>query len=273
MTLGPIRDVLQSLAGLGRTLEIWWRDDDAVAATPALDRLLAMADRTGAPLGLAAIPASTEPSLPKRLRTAPHVDVLVHGLRHANHAPPRQKRAEFGAHRDPADLARDAQEALRISKDRFGPALLPVFVPPWNRIAPSLATELAGAGYLGLSTFGAPSDPSSLCEGVKRAESAGVLRIDTHLDPIDWRGTRGLVASERLADALRHASVSRDPVGLLTHHLVYDEALWSFTESLLELFRGHEAVCLVAPRVVWRRETLSQNCAGMRATGSAQADA
>ena len=40
----------------GLSLPIWWRDDDAIAPTPALERLLALAEQFEAPLHLAVIP-------------------------------------------------------------------------------------------------------------------------------------------------------------------------------------------------------------------------
>jgi hypothetical protein len=36
----------------------------------------------------------------------------------------------------------------------FGSRVLPVLVPPWNRIAPGLVPALPEIGYRGLSTFG-----------------------------------------------------------------------------------------------------------------------
>ncbi len=93
-----LRTALDRAARDGRAVRLWWRDDDAVAATPALDRLLSLAD--GRPLLIAAIPAGIEPSLGRRLARARNVRVAVHGLGHANHAPAGEKTAEFGPHRD-----------------------------------------------------------------------------------------------------------------------------------------------------------------------------
>ena len=43
----------------GRRLGLWWRDDDARAADPALERLLGLASRHGLPLTLAVIRRET----------------------------------------------------------------------------------------------------------------------------------------------------------------------------------------------------------------------
>jgi hypothetical protein len=50
-----------------RPATLWWRDDDAAEVTPALERLLALADATGVPLALAVVPGRLMPS-----RAAPH---------------------------------------------------------------------------------------------------------------------------------------------------------------------------------------------------------
>merc|ERR1711969_541138 len=76
----------------------------------------------------------------------------------------------------------------------------------------------------------------------KDAEAApGLRRINTHLDPIDWRGSRSLVAPDRLiaqfaadlADRREGRADAAEPYGLLTHHLVHDAAIWRFVADLL----------------------------------------
>ncbi len=64
----------------GRSATFWWRDDDAIAVTPALDRLLALAE--GIPVALAVIPGRVEASFAERLGRAPEAAVLQHGWRH-----------------------------------------------------------------------------------------------------------------------------------------------------------------------------------------------
>src|SRR5439155_22105520 len=67
----------------GRIAELWWRDDDAVTATPQLSELLRLAGEV--PLALAAIPAHARPELSAALFDAPQVSMLQHCWRHANH--------------------------------------------------------------------------------------------------------------------------------------------------------------------------------------------
>lgn len=243
-----LRAVLDKAAEAGRRVPLWWRDDDAVAATPALDRLLALA--AGRPIMIAVIPAGAEPSLGRRLEEERGVTLAVHGLAHANHAPPGQKAAEFGPHRPLSVLRRDAGEALRLARERLPEdRLLPVFVPPWNRIAPALAAELPGLGYTGVSTAGGKP-------------VAGLFRADADLDVIDWRGTRSLRDPETLLAAIAdHAAGGSDrPLGLLTHHLAHDEAVWSFLDELMPLLTHpsvlwHDPCDLFRPRVDGRVRT------------------
>ena len=243
-----LRAVLDDAGTRGTPVSVWWRDDDAVAATPALDRLLDLAETVEAPLLLAAIPAGIEPSLGARLRRAPRVRLAVHGLAHANHAAPGHKPAEFGADRPLARLMEDAAEGLRLARDRLpAEALLPVFVPPWNRLAPGLAAALPELGYRGLSSVPGP-------------EIDGLARADIVFDPIDWRGTRSLVEPDRLIDSLCRiaAGGAVSPVGLLTHHRVHDAAIWDFLVDLFATLFRHPAVTIRDPRHLFQAATLDE---------------
>jgi predicted glycosyltransferase len=246
-------EALARAADAGRVPAFWWRDDDAVAATPALDRLLAMARRCRAPVALAAIPARAEPSLRERLADEPLIQVLVHGLRHANHAPDLAKKAEFGPHRPLARLADDAARALEEAGARLGPGWLPVFVPPWNRVAPDLVPLLPRLGFCGLSAF----------KDRKAASPApGLVQANAHLDPIDWHGGGSLRDPAHVVAELSRAILARldggadaaEPIGILTHHLVHDPAVWHFCESLADRLAGRAGL-----RYLFATEVFSAN--------------
>jgi predicted glycosyltransferase len=232
----PLDDGLREAAELGRTIRFWWRDDDATAASRALSRLLGLSRSHDAPVALAVIPGKIETSLGEALSDAPAAAALVHGLRHANHAPGGEKKAEFGPHRPRTLMAKEAADALRVGAAYLGPRLLPVFVPPWNRVDPGLLPHLRQAGYRAISTF----------RDRDRAEpEPGLVQVNTHLDPIDWRGSRSLADPAALvrelaslvARRLRDPCDAGEPIGLLTHHLAHDESVWSFCEALMERLR------------------------------------
>jgi predicted glycosyltransferase len=236
----PLDEALRRAADQGQTITLWWRDDDAVAHTPALDRLLDLSQRFAVPLALAVIPAKVEPSLAERLDGAATAAILVHGLAHANHAPPGEKKAEFGPHRPIGRLRDDAADALVQARNKLG-RVLPLFVPPWNRLTPDLVGDLPALGYRGLSTFRSR---------LMREPAPGLLQVNTHIDPIDWLGTRGLADPGRLVrgfadlihSQLERQTDSEEPIGLLTHHLVHDEGVWIFCEALLERLAAHAFV-------------------------------
>lgn len=227
---------LDEVAQRGRRLELWWRDDDAVATGPALDRLLDLARRLAAPLALAVIPRDAQEPLARRIAAEPSVRVLQHGFAHVNHAPPGHKKIELGHAPLPVTL-----EDLRAGADRlarlFGAKVVPALVPPWNRIDDAVVQRLPALGFSGLSTFKPRPAPGPV---------EGLVQVNTHWDPVAWHGGGGLGDRVALLDALaqRARDVAADrvdpgePFGILTHHLVHDTWTWRFLEEVLALLVG-----------------------------------
>jgi hypothetical protein len=216
----------------GKTAQFWLRDDDAVEPTLELERLLVLAERHGVPLTLAIIPQDTGDALARRLGACRSVNVAVHGWSHTNFAGEGEKKQELGLHRAAGEVLSELEAGFEKLSALYPAAFTPVLVPPWNRIAASLIPELEGIGFRALSVFG--------------PEKQGPIQlINTHADIMDWHGTRGGRADEAiLADIvkrLRDTFISGGTMGLLTHHLVHDEAAWSFIDRLLALTRGHPA--------------------------------
>jgi hypothetical protein len=209
----------------GREAMLWWRDDDAVDVTPALERLIALQHETAAPLSLAVVPAHATEALAGRLAGEPAVDVLQHGYAHVNHASAGEKKAERPAMIVLGDLGTGWMALERL----FGARALNVLVPPWNRIAPPLVPALPEIGYRGLSTFGAR---------LRTEPVRGFRQINTHLDLIDWKGGRGFVGIDAALDTLVRAlqtsrTTTAEPIGVLSHHLAMDAGAWDFLLSLL----------------------------------------
>jgi hypothetical protein len=211
----------------GRTPRFWLRDDDAVEPTAALERLVGLTRAAGVPLALAVIPAHTGAPLAQELAGAAHVTVAVHGWSHANHAPEGAKKQELGAHRPAGVVCAELAESLAILAALHGEKVVPVLVPPWNRIDRALISRLPELGFVGLSVFGKPF-------------AAPVAVVNSTVDIIDWHTTRGcsdhaVLASEIVAQ-LREAfdDQAAAPIGVLTHHLVHDDSAWDFLERLFE---------------------------------------
>jgi hypothetical protein len=213
-----------------RLLPIWWRDDDAVEPTPALYRLTGLASTLGLPVHIAVIPKPAQPSLAEFCAGQDQVIPLVHGWQHLSHAPDGHKKAEFGHPR--ATALGDAGRAIDRMKLLFSDLFLPIFVPPWNRLDTALLPELAPLGYTAVSTY--------LPRKSKWA-APGLAQINTHIDPIFWRGGRGLVPPDDLIAHIVQLLQNRrqgitdaaEPMGFLTHHLVHTQDIWDFTQSCL----------------------------------------
>jgi hypothetical protein len=229
---------LDAWARAGRTATFWWRDDDAVAPTPALKRLLRLAGRHRTPIALAVIPRPAVKSLFDRLADHANVRVLQHGYEHANHAPAGAKKCELGRDRPrQAVWAELKQGRAKLKKQAPARLLLDVMVPPWNRIDPGVAAGLHALGFKGLST-----------DKPRRAlhDPAGLVRANTHIETIDWTNRRFIGEKSALRQTVRHLSARRrgqadggEPTGLLTHHLAHDEAGWRFIDRFLGFTAGH----------------------------------
>ena len=116
----------------GVSAPMWWRDDDAIEHTPALDRMFLLSAKHRVPLGLAVIPAKAKSTLADRLRDEALIEVLHHGFMHNNHEPKGERASEFGRNRPPArSLAEMAEGGQMLSSFQ---RTVPIFVPPWNRL-------------------------------------------------------------------------------------------------------------------------------------------
>lgn len=249
----PLNAVLERARDQGCPIRFWWRDDDAVAHTPALDRLLTLARRYDAGIGLAVIPCDLHASLASRLMDESSAFALVHGWSHDNHAPGETKKAEFGPHRSVGTMAAEAQRGLHVAREHLGAKLLPVFVPPWNRISGEMIPHLPHLGFAGLSTFTDRGGASP---------APGLLQINTHVDPIDWHGTRSAVGPQQIIAGLTEAIERRiggkadkdEPIGFLTHHLAHDEVIWMLSERLIAHL-AEQNITFLRPDVCFGMET------------------
>ncbi|WP_375229009.1 polysaccharide deacetylase family protein [Roseobacter sp. S98] len=224
----PLRQELARCRADGVDLPVWWRDDDAVAHTPALDRLDALSAKTALPVHIAVIPRPADETLVRAVRNSHNLIPLVHGWQHVSHSPEGVKKAEFGQPRHGAII--ELQAAIGRLHELFGTRLLPVFVPPWNRFDGGFCADLVRSGYGGISTF-LPRE--------EKTPAHGLTQVNTHIDPINWKGDRGLVSAQTLIDLTARTLSDRrtgltdpsEPLGLLTHHLVHTEEVWQFSEK------------------------------------------
>ena len=226
----------------GQRPRLCWRDDDARTATRRLHRLIVQAARAELPLCLAVIPDGLDPDLSVAVQPYEQIAVLQHGLRHVD---------DTGA---PSEFRPDepaAQVAARLTQgwsalEHF-PRRLPVYVPPWNALSPNVEAALPLSGHQAVSAWGGLSRPG---------------RVDVHLDLMRWRGGARFAGSERVLHRLagllrsrRRASLWEEPIGLLTHHLVHDEAAWRFLDQFLLFPPIQDCVDWPAPATLFHLET------------------
>jgi hypothetical protein len=245
----PLHAELDRWSEAGRQIRLWLRDDDAGVPSPALDRLAALGERFGLPVLLAVIPMLAEPALASALRSMPSLQPCQHGCWHRNHAPEGSKKSEFGALRAADDISAEIDTARRRLDDLFGAALLPVFVPPWNRIDPDHAALLPQLGFSGLSCF----------RGHGLGPAGGPRLGNTDLDIIDWGSRTGRQPEDLIAEACRLLAAKRitpvpdsDAFGVLMHHRDHDATAWSFLDAFLARATRHAAVIPTDPRSLFR---------------------
>jgi hypothetical protein len=230
-------DELDRWERAGRVAILWWRDDDAMTATPQLGDLLGLAE--GVPVALAVIPALARPELAAALHGTPQVTVLQHGWQHVNRAQ-HGKKSEYPEGRSTLAVAAEIGAGRARLKALFGARALAALVPPWNRFASEFLPLLCGNGIAGISTMASPKGA---------ALPPGLVAIDVHVDLVGWHGDRGFIgAGAALGALVNHLRASRlgavdsaGPIGILTHHLIMDGPTAAFLDRLITLTRAHAA--------------------------------
>ncbi len=219
-----------------RRFSFWLRDDDAVMPSKPLDRLISLTAQYDIPLTLAVIPEQTGQALKDRLMREHHVSVAVHGWSHRSYSTPPAKKQELGLDRGIDPVLSELREGHEKLQALYADRCLSMLVPPWNRIAPEIVPALPRLGFGCLSVFG-PESPAVL------------PLLNTHVDIMDWRGTRGGRPDDELLDEVANC-LERDPplnaIGLLAHHLVHDDQAWGFLDRFFRLTADH-------PACAWRR--------------------
>jgi hypothetical protein len=90
----------------------------------------------------------------------------------------------------------------------------------------------------------------------------GLLQVNTHLDPVNWRHDRSFIGESRaIADICNHLftrrtgkQASNEPTGILTHHLAQTEEVWAFIHKLMQNLSAHPAVEWLDARSIWVNE-------------------
>jgi hypothetical protein len=250
-------DELDRWEEAGHVATLWWRDDDAVAPSQALERLVSITRQV--PIALAIIPAAARAELAAWLTdrgaSAPgaRIDVLQHGWNHSNHSV-GEKKSEFPAERASADVAVELAEGRTRLTELFGTRALPVLVPPWNRFDDHHLPHLGRCGFSGISR----AKPRRRARPVP-----GVVEANVHVDVVAWAGGRKFIGEEAaLSSLIAHLRARRlglacadEPTGILTHHLIQDEPTEVFLQRLLDVSGAHVAAHWLAAIEIFVPET------------------
>jgi hypothetical protein len=151
-----------------------------------------------------------------------------------------RKKSEFPPERSCHAVASD----LAAGRDRltalFGARALAVLAPPWNRFDPCFLPLLTDCGIGAISRVKPRRTPWP---------APGIAEVNVHIDLVAWAEDRGFIGEESALGAIViHLRARRlgeldaqEPTGILTHHLVQDEATDTFLRRLVAVTRGHPA--------------------------------
>jgi hypothetical protein len=238
----PVDSVHQTLDQLEAPVDIFFRDDDAGWEDGRLLVLLDLFAHYEVPIDLAAIPCALSAGLSRELldrmdrtntssaRQNGHrggVHIHQHGYAHLNHE--RQgRKCEFGPSRDRASQREDIQRGRLRLQELMGPNIDSIFTPPWNRCTIETGECLV---ELGLQTLSRESSASPL-------GTPGLTELPvTH----DWfahrKGVR--LAQQEWMHSLASKLEGPQPVGIMLHHAIMDEAEMRSLAELLAVLAAH----------------------------------
>jgi len=245
-----LRRELDLWSASGNIATFWWRDDDAVSDSAQLHRLDALSRELNVPVAIAVIPAKLDDSLPRFLRGRDNFTVLQHGYSHTSYAALGVKKIEVGGERSTEVIKDELELGHRSLSSSFGQQFIPVLVPPWNRIEARTYGALVDAGFAGVSSMWARA---------KAHPIDGLLQINAHLDPVNWRHGRGFVGGYRaIAQINQHLYARRtgrgdavEPTGILTHHRDQNDEVWAFCRTLVQVLSRHPAVRWLDAKSIW----------------------
>jgi uncharacterized protein DUF2334 len=239
--LDPLR---QALDGASRPVECFFRDDDVGRRGDRLRDLLDLFAELALPLDLAVIPAELDPPAARELldrieRADGRLGLHQHGYAHVNHEPSGERKCEFGPSRRRDDQLRDIAAGRERLDALLGPAVEPIFTPPWNRCTTATGSCLVELGFelLSREARAAPLDAPGLRE----------LPVN-----VDWLKRRdGVRLRPGAVAALAAAAVERGgPVGVMLHHAEMDAAELETAAELLGLLAEHERTRCVRMRAI-----------------------
>ncbi len=233
-----------TLAKFAEPVQFWWRDDDAVEESTALNHLIDLQQRYNIALHLAVIPHHLKSTLLDSL--SPHDDiwVLQHGFSHQSYAAPQQRKIELGGECDPEQLRKQLAQGKHILEHAFPKQFLPIMVPPWNRVDDWVHPLLQSIGYSAWSGLASLSPSLNTKNIVDQLDNYPV-----HIDIMNWK-TRQFAGVEIVVNnIIQHLEKQRlsttsenKAIGLMTHHLVHDTSCQQFLDQFFAFSQTHSMI-------------------------------
>ena len=239
--LDPLREALDDAP---EPVVCFVRDDDVGWRPDRLGDLLDLVGELGLPVDLAVIPAALEERTARELaerieRSGGRLGVHQHGYAHVNHEPSGERKCEFGKARP-----REAQlHDIATGRERLGlllgPAVEPIFTPPWNRCTEATGSCLAELGFeiLSREASAAPLD------------ATGLRELPVSVDLLKRRNGARLPV-ERIAEIAATAVRRGGPVGVMLHHAEMDRREMEAAADLLKTLAGHDRARCVRMRAM-----------------------
>lgn len=224
--------VQQSLDGAHRSVDFFFRDDDVGWGGDRLWKLLDIFAGLGLPVDLAVIPEELTENEARDLlahatRSPQPIRFHQHGFAHVNHELTGRK-YEFGQSRSRSAQEQDITKGRMRLRGLLGPAVDPIFTPPWNR-----CTDVTGhcLTELGFKVLSRESRAAPL-------EIGGLVELPI---TVDWFAHhKGVRLSPAEFGALMATAIhDAKPVGLMFHHAVMDAAERAAARELLALITQH----------------------------------
>jgi len=143
---------------------------------------------------------------------------------------------ELTSGRDVAQVVHELSAGHSKLAAMFPERFMPVMVPPHNHLAQRLVESVTDAKFSFVSIDG---------------DFAGfaIPSRNVHVDVIDWQRNHAATLAQVVRSAIaalrlrRYGLVKVDtPIGLMTHHLVHDDEIWSLTTSFLSFLKQHPNV-------------------------------
>jgi hypothetical protein len=217
---------------------LFWRDDDVADVVPNLATFLDISNRYDIPIVFAAIPTNFTEDAARMIRQSRRSRIAVHGYRHTNHSSALGAKTEYGAERPAQDVLFEIGAGRSTIEDKAGDRFLNLFVPPWGLFDKSFRHILIEAGYAGISEL-------SRCPRWFQMRRDRLAQIDCQ---VVTERQRQALALDVVIGAITYQLALRrkgrvdvaTPIGLLTHHRMFDSALVQALVDVLDILNdGH----------------------------------